>query len=190
MTLVQVVANEKSVHMACDFRLIDQHAGRKIDSSAHKLVTAQTVHGPALIGVTGIAFLDGKPVGDWIAEATGTLGATSSIEELLDALREAEGALAQLPSTVDRSHTFMVGTFVGSQALIALVSNFEKFVDGRISRTSSAETSMTISSIKPKGAVFFATGDTRYIKAVDHQRLMSLYAPARLITIFTKNYVR
>jgi Tfp pilus assembly protein PilF len=30
---------------------------------------------------------------------------------------------------------------------------------------------MTISSIKPKSAVFFATGDTRYIKAADRQRL-------------------
>jgi len=171
MTLVQVVAREKSVHMACDFRLTDQHTGRLIDSSAHKLVTAQTVHGPALIGVTGIAFLDGKPVGDWIAEATGVLNATSSIEDLLEALREAEDALARLPSIVKRFHTFMVGTFVGSQAFIALVSNFERFIDGRISRVNDAEASMTISSIKPKGAVYFATGDTRFIKDADHRRL-------------------
>ena len=171
MTLVQVVADEKSVHMACDFRLTDQRTGQKITNTAHKLVTAQTVHGPALIGVTGIAFLDGKPVGDWIAEATGGLGITSSVEELLDALREAEDELFRLPNNIDRSHTFMIATFVGSQALVALVSNFERFVDGRIRRASSAETAMTISSIKPKSAVFFATGDTRYIKAADHQQL-------------------
>ncbi len=42
MTLVQVVADEKSVHMACDFRLTDQRTRQKITNTAHKLVTAQS----------------------------------------------------------------------------------------------------------------------------------------------------
>lgn len=172
MTLVQVLADEKSVHMACDFRLTDPFTGQTTYNAAHKLVTAQTVHGSALIGVTGIAVLDGKPVGDWIAETVGGLDQRASAEDLFDALRQAESALARLPGVQDRPLTFMIGTFVGSQALVAIVSNFEKFVDGRVRRAAAPEGAMTVSSVKPKSAVFFATGDANSIKAAERQGLV------------------
>jgi Tfp pilus assembly protein PilF len=66
----------------------------------------------------------------------------------------------------------MVATFVGSQALVAIVSNFEKFVEGRIKRADAAEATMTVSSVKPKAAVFFATGDADSIKTVEREQLV------------------
>jgi Tfp pilus assembly protein PilF len=171
MTLVQVLTDEISVHMACDFRLTDPVTGRTTYNAAHKLVTAETANGPVLIGVTGVAFLDGKPVGDWIAEATGGLGLRASMEDLFDALRRGEIALARLLGAQDRRLTFMIGTFVGSQAIVAMVSNFEKIVDGRIRRAAVPERAMTISSIKPKSAVFFATGDAGTIREAEREEL-------------------
>lgn len=38
MTLVQVLANESSVHMSCDFRLTDPYTKQVIQNDAHKLV--------------------------------------------------------------------------------------------------------------------------------------------------------
>lgn len=132
MTLVQALADEKSVHMACDFRLTDPFTRQVKSNLAHKLVTVQTPQLSALIGVTGIAFLHGKPVGDWIAETAAEVEENWSVDDLLDSLRHAEAALARLQGAQDRRLTFMIGAIVGSQALVALVSNFEKFVDGRI----------------------------------------------------------
>lgn len=171
MTLVQVLADENSVHMACDFRLTDPFSRRTIQNDAHKLITARTATGSALIGVTGIAVLDGKPIGDWIAEKTGGLSLRSSVEDLLDALRQADKAVASLRGAQDRRLTFMIGTFVGSQTFVALVSNFEQFVDGRIQRAETPDGTMTVSGVKPKSAVFFATGDASSIRAAERQEL-------------------
>jgi hypothetical protein len=101
---------------------------------------------PALVGVTGIALLDGKPIGDWLAEAAAGLEPDAVAEYLLEALRRAEASLAKLRGANDKRLTFVVGAIIGSQSLVALVSNFEKLVNGRIKRSSAAESVMTITS--------------------------------------------
>jgi Tfp pilus assembly protein PilF len=174
MTLVQVLANETSLHMCCDFRLTDPWTGELKSNTAHKLVTLQMAPVAAIIGVTGIAFLDGKPVGDWIAEVTARLGPGSSAEDIADALRQAENVLSRLQGAHDRRLTFVVGAIVGSQSLVSLVSNFEEFVDGRIVRAGVASAVMTISSVKPKSESFFATGDASSIKLQEREHLILL----------------
>jgi tetratricopeptide (TPR) repeat protein len=158
--------------MCCDFRLTDPFTRKVVDNEAHKLVSASTRHGYALIGVTGIAFLGGMPVGDWIANTTGKLGQFVPIEEVCAELKNAEKILATLKGAQDRRLTFMVGTFVGSQALLAIVSNFEKFTNGKIVRTNSAEAVMTISKLKPKSPAFFATGDADSIQRPEQDQLV------------------
>lgn len=172
MTLVQVLADETSLHMCCDFRLTDPWTGELKNNAAHKLVTLQMTPVSAIVGVTGIAFLDGKPISDWIAEATAGLERGSSAEDIAEVLRRAESALSRLQGAHDRRLTFVVGAMVGSQSLVTLVSNFEKFVDGRIARTGTANTVMTISSIKPKSESFFATGDAFGIKQQEREQLI------------------
>src|SRR5260370_22526286 len=61
---------------------------------------------------------------------------------------------------------------IGSQSLVALVSNFEKLKNGQIRRSSAAESFMTISRIKPESELFFATGDATTVKAEEYGPLL------------------
>jgi len=57
MTLVQVLADETSVHMACDFRLTDPDTRQPVTNDAHKLVTVTTLSVSALIEVISAKFM-------------------------------------------------------------------------------------------------------------------------------------
>lgn len=172
MTLVQVLANETSIHMACDFRLTDPWTGETRPYLAHKLITVSTAPLSALVGISGIAFLDGKPIGDWVAEAATGLGPDAVAEDLLEALRRAEASLSKLRGVNDKRLTFVVGAMIGSQSLVALVSNFEKLINGQIRRSSAAESFMAISRVKPESELFFATGDAATVKAEEYEPLL------------------
>jgi hypothetical protein len=112
--------------ICCDFRLTDFVSGRKADRDAHKLITVQTLRISALVGITGLGDLDGKPVGQWVAEVVAELGQEASVDVLLEMLRRhAEPALAKVVNPVVRRHTFVVGSIAGTQEMVSLVSNFE-----------------------------------------------------------------
>jgi hypothetical protein len=49
VTLVQVLANETSLHMACDFCLTDYDTGKVVRNDAFKLVT---VTSPSMLGLS------------------------------------------------------------------------------------------------------------------------------------------
>lgn len=81
----------------------------------------------AIVGATGLAVLDGESLGSWIAKRTALLPMTANLDSLLDALREASGALARVAAS-DRKYrhlTFVVGAIQGSQSVIALLSNYQ-----------------------------------------------------------------
>src|SRR5258708_3664198 len=97
-----MLANETSIHLACDFRLTDPWTGETRPYFAHKLITVDTAPLSALVGISGIAFLDGKPIGDWVAEAAAELKPDAVAEDLLEALRRAEASLSKLRGVNDK----------------------------------------------------------------------------------------
>ena len=172
MTLVQIVADETAVHMSCDFRLTDVASGRKADRDAHKLITVQTLRISALVGITGLGDLDGKPVGQWVAELIGELDQEASVDVLLETLRRhAEPALAKVMDPVVRRHTFVVGSIAGTQARVSLVSNFEQLEDGRIVRQGQASSAVSVTSVKPKKPMVVLAGAWTAVHETELQKL-------------------
>jgi Tfp pilus assembly protein PilF len=172
MTLVQVLANETSVHMACDFRLTNPYTNKVEPNDAHKLISASTPSMAALIGVTGVAILDGRPVGQWLAEVVSSLDPGKHVDELIEALTAAERSLATISDASLRRTTFVVASMVGSQSMVSLVSNFETFIRGQITTAATAGRSLIVSRVKPKGAAFFATGTANKIRSAERDELM------------------
>jgi Tfp pilus assembly protein PilF len=167
VTLVQVLADETSLHMACDFCLSDPDTGRVVRNDAFKLVTVTSSSMLALIGVTGKSPLDGKPIGTWIEDVVSGLDGRRSVQDVLDALaHEAAGPLSRIAG--DRRHTFVVGAIIGSQTQVSLVSNFQVFARGRIEDSSTAAKTLRVSSIKPKSPQHLAT---RSVSSADRQQL-------------------
>jgi hypothetical protein len=94
VTLVQVLANEMSLHMACDFRLTNPYTGKLEQDDAFKIVSVTPPMVSGLIGVTGLGSLDGKPIGNWIAEVVAELQGRGSADDVLDVLvRRGRGAV-------------------------------------------------------------------------------------------------
>jgi len=60
---------------------------------------------------------------------------------------------------------------IGTQARVSLISNFEFFGDGQIQRLPTADTELTVTSIKPKSAQLFATGVGDKITAAEREQL-------------------
>jgi Tfp pilus assembly protein PilF len=185
VTLVQVLADETSLHMACDFCLSDPRTKRVIRNDAFKLVTVARSSGWALIGVTGNGYLEGKPIGQWITEAVGWLDGPGSIDDVVDDLAsKAETPLSRITDAVQRCHTFVVGAMIGTQARVSLVSNFEFFDEGKIQRIEEADTELTVTSLKPKSAQHFATGVQNAVTASEREQLelmLKSKAPERSI---------
>jgi hypothetical protein len=86
VTLVQVLVDETSLYMACDFCLTDADTGQVLRNDAFKLVTVTSPSVLALIGVTGVGTLENKPVGTWIADVMSDIIGRKSVEDVLDAL--------------------------------------------------------------------------------------------------------
>jgi hypothetical protein len=126
MTFVQLLANEKSAYMACDFRLTNPATGKIEPGFAYKLTRIERPRFTAFIGFTGIAFLRGKAVGVWMAEQAEKLDANARVEDLLSVLAQAENLLPRAGSVIERRLTFAVAAMVGTQSLVSLVSNFEE----------------------------------------------------------------
>jgi len=101
VTLVQVLADETSPHMACDFCLSDPDTGEVRRNDAFKLITVGRPSAWAFVGVTGVGILEGKLIGDWIAEAVGWLDGPGSIDDVVDDLATKAGA--PLSRIIDRS---------------------------------------------------------------------------------------
>jgi Flp pilus assembly protein TadD len=145
--------------MACDFCLTDFYTGKVLRNNAFKLVTVTSRSMLAIIGVTGIGDLGGKLIGTWIEDVVAGPGGPRSFDEVLDALaREAEEPLSRIASADRRRHTFVVGSVIGTQTRVSLVSNFEVFKRGRIERSATAALTLTVSSVKPKAPQFLAAG--------------------------------
>jgi Tfp pilus assembly protein PilF len=175
VTLVQVLADENSLHMACDFCLSDYRTKRVVRNDAFKLITIARPSVSAYIGVTGNGFLEGKLIGQWIAQAVGWLDGPGSIDDVVEALAsKAETPLSRIADAVQRRHTFVVGAMIGTQTRVSLVSNFEFFVEGQIRRNPTADTQLTVTSIKPKSAQLFATGAGAAITASERGQLETM----------------
>ncbi len=172
MTLVQVLANENSVYMACDFKITFGEKRKNDYRFAHKLVPAWSFRFSAEVGFPGVAALGGKPVGDWLAKVAADLDKRATLEDLLDQLKDAESHLSKLPPSGERRLTFAVGAMVGTQSVVALVSNFQRLVNGQITRLPKVEPMMFVTKMKPKSGIFLAAGDTDSMKPEDFSSLL------------------
>jgi len=97
-------------------------------------------------------------VGDWVANAVSQLGMQATIDDVCYALLAADASLKMIADHSLRRHSFVVASIVGTQTIVALVSNFESFSRGQITRRGAADESLTISYIKPKSPVLYVTG--------------------------------
>lgn len=185
VTLVQLLADERSIHMSCDFRLTDVNTGLTVQNDAHKLVHSMSPHHSAIIGVTGVAVLEAQPVGSWLAKLIGGSGAHVGIDELTDRLSDAATAeLSGIPDPVFRRTSFVVGAIVGTQTIIMLVSNFERFVNGRLESSDTAADEFVSTRIRPKGPQLILTGAASAITQQERelaQRLLRTAAPDETI---------
>jgi Flp pilus assembly protein TadD len=84
---------------------------------------------------------------------------------------KAEAPLSHIPDAKRRRHTFVVGAMIGTQTRVSLVSNFEFFDDGQIQRMPTADTKLTVTSIRPKSAQLFATGAADSITDSEREQL-------------------
>jgi Flp pilus assembly protein TadD len=172
LTLVQLLANEKSVYMACDFRLTLPGTREKVPPFAYKLLRASNFRFSALVGFTGIARLAGKPTEEWIAEQISSLASDAPVEDFLDALGHAAAILPAADGVNDKRLTFVIGAMVGTQSLVALVSNYQDLINGEIESTAEARNAMAISGMKPKSEIYLHTGDSKSIKPRDYGDLL------------------
>jgi len=174
MTLVQVLVDETALHMSCDFRLTDVRTGEVMDDHAHKLVALRrSLDFSGVVGVTGLAHLGALPTSRWIAILAETGSASETHDQFLNRLAaEASRALPDVLAPALRRLTFVVGAIIGSQTAVSLVSNFERFVDGRIERSDVAMPSFTSTSIKPKGPQVFVTGAADALTDSDRDRMI------------------
>jgi Tfp pilus assembly protein PilF len=172
VTLVQVLADEISIHMACDFRLTDPVTKQVRQDNAHKLIEVRTPRISAIIGVTGVAILDGKPVGRWIAEIAADLDGKAHLDDLVEVLRQrAEVSLAQVRDDRWRRTTFVVTGIIGSQTIVTFISNFEGFAGGRVERSDVADHTLSVSSTRPKRAQLFVAGAVDAVTVDDRAQL-------------------
>jgi Flp pilus assembly protein TadD len=172
VTLVQLLADETSVHMSCDFCLTNPYTKTVVQNDAHKLVQL-TSPLKGLIGVTGVATFGPVSVGDWVANAVSQLGMQATIDDVCYALLAADASLKMIADHSLRRHSFVVASIVGTQTIVALVSNFESFSRGQITRRGAADESLTISYIKPKSPVLYVTGASEAVSTPAHDRLIT-----------------
>jgi Tfp pilus assembly protein PilF len=168
MTLVQVLADETSVHMSCDFRLTDPYTRFSIQDDAHKLVQVNRFSWSALVGVTGISTIDQMPIGQWMAQITSS---ETSPKGLFNALRQAEPFLLRISDPVLRRHTFVIAGIRGSQSFVAYVSNYESIDTGRVPRRKYADRNLRLSITKPKRPRLFLAGDSDTVAATERNEL-------------------
>ena len=173
MTLVQVLADENSIHMSCDFCLTNPFTGATVKNDAHKLVQFGMPGAQGFVGVSGIAEFTGVPIGDWIATRTAELGPGATLDDLLSALLEAREPLLAISDRIVRRHSFVIAASIGTQSTVIFVSNFESLDRGTIRRASAAQDQLTISRTNPKAPAFFSTGSgSAYIDGADIQGLL------------------
>jgi Tfp pilus assembly protein PilF len=168
MTLVQVLADETSVHMSCDFRLTDPYTHLTIQDDAHKLILVNQFWWSALVGVTGIGTIDRMPVGQWMAQITSS---EDSPEGLFSALRQAEPFLARIPDPEVRRHTFVIAGIRGSQSFVAYISNYESIDTGSVHRAKYAKRELKLSTTKPKRPRLFLAGDSGTVSPDERKQL-------------------
>jgi Flp pilus assembly protein TadD len=172
MTLVQLLTNERSIYMACDFRLTHPVTRERTPDFAYKLLRASNTRFSALVGFTGIGRLAGEPTEEWIAEQIRNLAFDAPVEDFLDALGHASAILPAADGVSNRRLTFAIGAMAGTQSLVAFVSNYQELVNGRLGSSDAARDTMTVSGVKPKGEIYLATGDADWIKPRDYEDLL------------------
>ncbi|TDE29008.1 tetratricopeptide repeat protein [Actinomadura sp. 6K520] len=162
MTLILTLSDEFSIYMSCDFMYTDHYSGREVETDAQKLVRLLRPGWNALIGFTGLGYIDGKATGSWIVEATSGLTGDSTFEEVLDSLMAADSYVRSVRRGNLGSHTFVVGSTRGSQAFIGLVSNTWEIRRGELVRIE--EDKLRVSFTKPRTPWLFPLGDLRQLQ--------------------------
>ena len=176
MTLVLALASEHEVHMTCDFKLTNARTGNPLSVDAHKLVPIGLNTLQAVVGVTGLATLDGEEIGNWIARRTTNLGPDATLGSLLESLREASGALARVP--VDerqyRHLTFVIGAVQGSQSVIALLSNYQNARGQFIADGAAPGADLLLDMTRPSSPRLVVAGQVRSVRKEERKALERL----------------
>lgn len=173
MTLVQLLGDRNTVHMCCDFRLTDPYTGIVRSDNAHKLVTIARPKFRAIVGVTGLAAISGRPVGEWIAECAARVPFDGTLVDLLNELKEANSFLRSISDLNVRRHTFAVAAFEGMRTNLVLVSNFEAIVGGKVTRYSFARDDLFVTSHSPRRPTVMLTGAKDAVTDAEQRRLTS-----------------
>lgn len=173
MTLILMLASEHQVHMTCDFKLTDARTHKPISVEAHKLIPIGRGSVQAVVGVTGLATLDGENVGTWIAKRTSRLGFDADLDKLVTVLRGASVALARVPASVRRFRhlTFAIGAIQGSQAVVALLSNFQSLRGTFLSDGAVPGSDLRLDIARPSDARLVVAGQVRSVRKEERKAL-------------------
>lgn len=176
MTLVLTLASEHEVHMTCDFKLTNARTGKPLSVDAHKLVPIGLSTLQAVVGVTGLATLDGEKIGNWIAQRTTQLGFGATLDSLLESLREASDALERVPIDERRYRhlTFVIGAIQGSQSVIVLLSNYQNFRGQFIADGAIPGSDLLLDMIRPSGPRLVVAGQVRSVRKEERKALERL----------------
>ncbi|GII95765.1 tetratricopeptide repeat protein [Sinosporangium siamense] len=152
--------------MTCDFKLTDARTGKPLTYNAHKLISVRSSTLQAIVGFTGIATFGREPVGVWIARKVAELPDKADLDALIAALRQASSQLEKLPRSIwkFRHLTFVVGAIQGSQAVVALLSNFQDLSGLFLDDSSAPESDLRLSVMRPSKPSLIVAGEVRSIR--------------------------
>lgn len=114
------------------------------------------------------------PTGEWIARKVYENPTPPPLAAIIESLQDAQSALNKISDRKLRRHTFVVSSMIGNRPSIALVSNFERFVKGRIQRLDNALDELIVTTIRPRGPQIHITGASDAVSISEKSTLVSL----------------
>jgi len=171
MTLNITVVTERRIYQCVDYRLTDTATGRPYDDAANqKIMIAVGKMWLATVCFNGVGRTGSLETSEWLSDVCSTVTFEDPFDSLLERLRTADQWLSRVPAK-HRRHSFIVGTFLGWQPVIALVSNYERFDRPPAATPASA---LSIHRLEPSRSQTFVSGQPNEVRRPRRRFLASL----------------
>jgi tetratricopeptide (TPR) repeat protein len=127
MTLNITVATETRIYQSADYRFTDLVTGEKYDDARNqKIFVAAGNMWIATVCFNGVGRTGRIEVSKWLSDVCAATTREESLDGFLIRLLAADSWLSTA-SPRNRRHSFVVAAFVGRNAIVSLVSNYERF---------------------------------------------------------------
>jgi hypothetical protein len=162
MTLILTIVAPWGIWQSCDFRL--SRDGVPVDDFSIKHLHLTCADGTALLGYSGVGWVNGCGISDWVREIL--RGECRTVGQTVEFLRQkADSSLA--PICKRRfPHVFCVGAFCDGQPWFIEICNYRRS-DGVVR----PEFEVIAHPIEGNCGMAFGGGEVRAVRKVDHGRL-------------------